>query len=109
MVSDISVGLAQLRGDFFERMPFEEVQSKRFPLIFGQRLDNPLPPISSEEPFDGLVIVCATVAVLATFNRLVCNSGQIKPVRLQLPPAQEGLSVGNLDDPGTGRTFRLVK
>ena len=75
MVSNIPVGLAQLFGDFFERIPYEEMQSKCFPLVFGQRLQNPPPAISPEEPFDSLVVVCTFIAARVTFNRFVCDSG----------------------------------
>ena len=75
MVSNIPVGLAQLFGDFFERMPFEEMQSKSFPLVFGQRLQNPPPAISPEETFDCLVVVCASIDARVTFGWFVCDSG----------------------------------
>ena len=75
MVSNIPVGLAQLFGDFFERIPFEEMQSKCFPLVFGQRLQNPPPAISPEETFDSLVVVCAIIAAMVTFSWFVCDSG----------------------------------
>src|SRR5438309_10263591 len=105
MVSNIPVGLAQLFGDFFERIPFEEMQSKSFSVVFGQRLQNSPPTISPEETFDGLVVVCAFIAAIVTFNWLVCNSGQIEPLRLQSPSSQEGLCVGHLNNPRTRRPF----
>src|SRR6266480_5846899 len=105
MVSNISVGLAQLLGNFFERMPFEEMQSKCLSLVFGQRLQNPPPAIFPEEPFDSLVVVWALIAGMITFNWFVCNSGQIEPLRLKSSSPHKGLCVGYLDDPGTGRPF----
>ena len=105
MVSNISVGLAQLLGDFFERMPFKEMQSKSFSLVFGQRLQNSPPAISPEETFDCLVVVCAFIAAMVTFNWFVCDSGQVEPLGLQSSPSQESLRVGHLNDPGTARTL----
>ena len=75
MVSNIPVGLAQLFGDFFERMPFEEMQSKSFPLVFGQRFQNPPPAISPKETFDTLVVVRALIGGMITFNWFVCDAG----------------------------------
>jgi hypothetical protein len=75
MVSNIPIGLAQLFGDFFERVPFKEMQSKSFPLVFSQRLQNPPPAISPKEPFDSLVVVCASIAARVTFSWFVCDSG----------------------------------
>ena len=109
MVSDIPVGLAELFGDFFERMPFEEVQSKRFALVLGQRLQDPPPAVPSEEPFDGLIVFCAFVLSVVTIRWFVCDSGQIESLGLQSSPSQEGLGVSHLNYPGTGRTFRVVK
>jgi hypothetical protein len=105
MVSNIPVGLAQLLGDFFERIAFEEMQSKCFPLVFGQRLQNPPPAISPEETFDSLVVVRALIAGMITFNWFVCDAGQIEPVRLKSSSPHEGLCVGYLDDPRTRRPF----
>src|SRR5258705_1040711 len=105
MVSNISAGLAQLFGDFLERIPFEEMQSKCCPLVFGQRLQNPPPGISPEEPFDCLVVVCASIAARVTFSWFVCDSGQIESLRLQSSPSQEGLCVGYLNNPRTRRPF----
>lgn len=109
MVPDVSVGLTQLLGDFFKRMALEEMQSKRLSLIFGQRFQNPSPAISSEEPFDSLFIICACIAARVRFNWFVCDSGQVKALRLQLPSAQECLGVRDTHDPGTSRTFRAIE
>src|SRR6266446_1509719 len=105
MVSNISVGLAQLLGDFFERMPFKEMQSKSFPLVFGQRLQNSPPAISPEETFDCLVVVCAFIAARVTFSWLVCDSGQIESLGLQSSPSQESLCIGCLNNPRPRRPF----
>src|SRR5438445_4492962 len=105
MISNIPVGLAQFFGDFFERIPFEEMQSKSFPLVFGQRLQNSPPAISPEEPFDSLVVVCATIAAIVTFSWFVCDSGQIESLGLQSSPSQESLCVGYLNNPRTRRPF----
>src|SRR5207302_7089252 len=105
MVSNISVGLAQLFGDFFERIPFKEMQSKGFPLVFGQRLQNPPPAISPEEPFDSLVVVCAAIAARVTFSWFVCDSGQIESLGLQSSSSQESLCVCYLNNPRTRWPF----
>ena len=105
MVSYVSVGLAQLLGDFFKGKPFEEMQSKRFALVFRQRLEYFPPAISTEETFDGPVVLCAFIAAMVTFRWLVCDSGQIEPLGLQTPSPQKGLCVGDLDDPGACRAF----
>src|SRR6266702_1924136 len=94
MVSNIPVGLAQLVRDFFERIPFKEMQSKSFPLVVGQRLQNPPPAISPEEPFDSLVVVCASITARVTFNWFVC---EIESLRLQSSPSQESLYIGYLN------------
>ena len=79
MVPNIPVGLPQLLGDFFEGMPFEEMQSECFPLIFGERLEHSPPAISPEQTFDTLVVVCAFSAInVATFDLFVLNSGCIE-------------------------------
>ena len=59
VVSDVGVGLAEPFGDFCKRQPLEEVQPQRFPLLLAQRLQHCPPAISSEEPFDGLIVVCS--------------------------------------------------
>ena len=105
MVSDVHVGLAQLLGDFFERMPFEEVQSKCFPLVLGQRLQDPPPAISSKEPFNGVIVFCALVVTVVMINWFVCDSGQIESLGLESPSSQERLRVSHLNDPGTRRAF----
>src|SRR4029453_12454205 len=79
MVSDVPVGLAQLLGDLFERMPFEEMQSERLPLVFGQGFQNPAPAVSTEETFHRTVVLCSFPATkLVTFDRLVLNSRCIR-------------------------------
>src|SRR4029453_8560947 len=90
MVSDVPVGLTELLGNLFERMPFEEMQSERLPPVFGKSLQDLPPPVfvkrpqdlppavSTEETFDTLVVVCAFGSVVATFDRFVCDSGQIE-------------------------------
>src|SRR4029077_5515053 len=81
----------------------------RLPLIFGQRLQDPPPAISPEEPFDSLIVFCAFVLTVVTISWSVCSSRQIESLGLQSSPSQKGLSVGHLSDPGTCRTSRAIE
>ena len=56
-----------------------------------------------------MVVVCSFVVGLAAFVRFVCDSGQIESLRLQPPPPQEGLRIGDLHNPRTGRALRAVE
>src|SRR5882762_1734907 len=99
MISDVSVGLAQLFGDLVERIAFEEMQPQRLPLLLGQRLQNLPPGIPAEEPFDCGVVFCPQTCPWISFQRPVRNPGRAEAVRLQFPPAKERLCIRNLEYP----------
>src|SRR4029434_9829756 len=100
MVSDVPVGLTELLGDLFERMPFEEMQSERLPLVFGKRLQDLPPAVSTEETFHRTVVLCSFSATkLVTFDRLVLNSRCIEAASFQFSSAEERLGVSNLKYP----------
>jgi hypothetical protein len=109
VVSHVRVGLAKSFGNFGKATSLKEVQPKRLALLLAERIDHFMPPASSEEPFEALLIVCSKNRANSNFGGVVCNTRRVKALSLQATSAQKCLRVGDLENPRTSRASRTVE
>jgi hypothetical protein len=109
MISDVSVGLAQLLGNLRERISLKKMKSQGLSLVLGQVFYDLLPSIPAEEPFDSKTITCLFCLGRVKFNWFFRNSRLIESLRFQFSSAEEGLGISYLDYPRARRTFGTIE
>jgi len=109
MISNVSQGLIQLRGDFGECVAFVEMQAESITLVFGKSVEKSLDGRISDQFVSRLVPFGSIRPRIDCFRCFIEIDLGVEVARLESAAFVESAVIGHLDDPGANSSLGRIK
>src|SRR5579862_2518096 len=109
MISDVSQGLIQLRGDLGECVSLVEMQTQSIALIFTEGVQKSLDGRISDQLHTELGFHCRLRTGVECFRSYIEVDARVEVPRLEVTSAVDCAMVSHLDDPRTSRAFGRIE
>src|SRR5579862_506466 len=109
MISDVSQGLIQLRGDLGECVSLVEMQTQSIALIFTEGVQKSLDGRISDQLHTELGFHCRLRTGVECFRSYIEVDARVEVPRLEVTSAVDCAMVSHLNDPGTAGALGGIK